>query len=169
MGSRAAIRHRGGMTTLAAPAAPLGYDSPAPSLPRLLASGLVAVIGVIVLSIAVGNFVVGSSPTIVPAQTDVAQRLVAATPIVVVLGLLHLLAAVILAWAGDGLRLVAVLAAGLASLAAASSAAMLAAGVDPFGVAARGHGTTGEIGLLIVAAILYGTAAVAGGSGSPEA
>lgn len=123
---------------------------------------------VIVFSIAIGNQVVGSSHTVVPAQGDVALRLVASTPVLVLIGLLHVAVAFALAHGRDGVRIVAVLASGLTSLAAASSAAMLAAGVDPFALAGGGQISTGAIGLLAVAAVVYGTAAVAGGSGPVE-
>ena len=156
------------MTTSASPAQARPTVHHLPSLARLVAAGLVATMAVIVFSIAIGNQVVGSSNTIVPAQGDVAVRLVASTPILVVIGLLHVAVAFALAHGRDGLRIVAVLASGLTSLAAASSAAMLDAGVDPFALAGGRQISTGAIGLLVVAAVVYGTAAVAGGSGTVE-
>jgi hypothetical protein len=157
------------MTALASPVqVPFADAAPSPSLPRLLAGGLVATIGVVILSIAIGNYVVGSSHSVVPAQGDVALRFVAATPTLVAIGLLHVVAAVALARGRDGLRIVAVLATGLTSLAAAASAAMIAAGIDPFTWSGAERPSTGGIALLIVAAILYGIAAVAAGSGPPE-
>jgi hypothetical protein len=157
------------MTSLASPAQlPSAVRSSSPSLARLVAGGLIATMAVIVFSTAIGNQVVGSSRAVVPAQTDVALRLVASTPILVLIGLLHVAVAFALAHGRDGLRIVAVLASGLTSLAAASSAAMLAAGVDPFALAGGGRISTGAIGLLVVAAVVYGTAAVAGGSGPVE-
>jgi len=156
------------MTPSASPAQARPTVHHLPSLARLVAAGLVATMAVIVFSIAIGNQVVGSSHTIVPAQGDVAVRLVASTPILVVIGLLHVAVAFALAHGRDGLRIVAVLASGLTSLAAASSAAMLAAGVDPFALAGGRQISTGAIGLLVVAAVVYGTAAVAGGSGTVE-
>jgi hypothetical protein len=131
------------MTTSASPAqVPLTVRH-SPSLARLVAAGLVATMAVIVFSIAIGNQVVGSSHTIDPAQGDVAVRLVASTPVLIVIGLLHVAAA-------------------------ASSAAMLAAGVDPFALSGGRQISTGAIGLLVVAAVAYGTAAVAGGSRPEE-
>jgi hypothetical protein len=141
---------------------------PLPSLPRLIAGGIVATLGILVFSIAIGNFVVGSSHAVVPAQGDVALRFVAATPVLVVIGLLHLVAAIALVRGRDGLRIVAVLATGLTSLATAASAAMIAAGVDPFSWSGAQPPSSGGIGLLIIAALLYGTAAVAAGSGPVE-
>ena len=124
--------------------------------------------GILVLSIAVGNFVVGSSHALVAAQSTEARHLVAATPVLVVIGLLHLLVGVALTRGRDGLRIVAVLVTGLTSLAAASSAAMFAAGVDPFTWSGAGRPPTTGIGLLVVAAIVYGVAAIAAGSGPVE-
>jgi hypothetical protein len=157
------------MTILASPVQrPTVASPPSPSLPRLVAGGLVAIIGVVVFSIAIGNFVVGSSHTVVPAQGDVALRYVAATPLLVVIGLLHLVVALALVRGRDALRIVAVLATGTASLVAASSAAMFAAGIDPFSWSGGGQPTTGGIGLLVLAAVLYGTAAVVAGPGSAD-
>ena len=158
------------MTSLASPIQhSLHADhKPLPSLPRLIAGGIVATLGILVFSIAVGNFVVGSSHAVVPAQGDVALRFVSATPVLVVIGLLHLATAIALVRGRDGLRIVAVLATGLTSLAAAASAAMIAAGVDPFSWSGTQPPSSGGIGLLIVAALLYGAAAVAGGSGPVE-
>jgi hypothetical protein len=154
------------MTTLASPVqVPLAERPHVPALPRLAAAGIVATIGVMVLSIAIGNYVIGSSHAVVPAQGEVALRFVAATPILVAIGLLHMLTALALVHGRDGLRLLAVLVTGLTSLAAASSAAMIAAGVDPFSWSGAAHPSAGGIGLLVIAAVLYGTAAVAGGSG----
>jgi hypothetical protein len=155
------------MTTLAAPVQrPLLADpSSLPSLPRLLAGGLVSTMGIVIFSIAIGNFVIGSSHAVVPAQGDVAVRFVAATPLLVGIGLLHMLAAIALVRGRDGLRIVAVAATGLMSLITAASAAMIAAGVDPFSWSGADRPSTGGIGLLVVAAIVYGAAAIAGGSG----
>ena len=158
------------MTSFASPVQPslhVGHK-PLPPLPRLIAGGIVATLGILVFSIAIGNFVVGSSHAVVPAQGDVALRFVAATPVLVAIGLLHMIAAVAFVRGRDGLRIVAVLAAGLTSLAAAASAAMIAAGVDPFSWSGTQPPSSGGIGLLIVAALLYGSAAVAAGSGPVE-
>jgi len=126
------------MTTLASPVqVPFADSPPAPALPRVLAGGIVATIGIMVFSIAIGNFVVGSSHAVVPAQGDVALRFVAATPILVAIGLLHMVVALALVRGRDGLRLVAVLVSGLTSLAAAASAAMIAAGRRPVQLVGR--------------------------------
>jgi hypothetical protein len=167
-----ANRHRLDMTILASPVQrPLVADPSLPSLPplqRLLAGGLVATVGIAIFSIAIGNFVVGSSHAVVPAQGDVALRFVAATPLLVGIGLLHLLAAIAFVRGHDVVRIVAVTASGLMSLATAASAAMIAAGVDPFSWSGAERPSTGGIGLLVVAAIIYGAAAIAAGSGPTE-
>jgi len=119
-----------------------------PSLPRLVAAGLVATVGIAILSVAVGGYVVGSS------HLHVASRAVGA---------------IALARGGDLLRLGAALASGLMGIGAAASAVMLVAGIDPFGAAARvAHAPAGSLGLLIVAALAYGAAAVAAGAGPAE-
>jgi len=124
--------------------------------------------GVVILSIAVGNYVVGSSQAVSSSQAAVAHRLVAATPVLVAIGLLHLVAAVALARGRDVLRMAAVLASGLTALAAATSAAMFAAGVDPFSASGSGRAPASGIAILAIAAVLHATAAVAAGSGPVE-
>ena len=124
-------------------------------------------IGIVILSIAVGGYVVGSNAMAV-AQEDEARNLVGATPILVAIGLVHLLAAVALVRGRDVLRLAAVLASGLAAVAAASSAAMFAVGVDPISWSGGGHASASGLGILAILAVLYGTAAVVAGSGPPE-
>ncbi len=156
-----------GMTALASPAT-VSPTADRPSVGRLIGGMIVGAIGAVVLSIGIGNFVVGSSHAVVPAQGDVARALVATTPAFVAIGLLHVLAAVVLVRGRDLLRVVAVFTTALGALAAATSAAMLAAGVDPFGGTGGGHPATGAVGVLVVAAVLYGSAAVAGGSGPVE-
>ncbi|HEX5823748.1 MAG TPA: hypothetical protein VFY18_04735 [Candidatus Limnocylindrales bacterium] len=160
------------MTSFASPVQHPFPDAPAaptaPSLPRLLGGGLVATMGIVVFSIAIGNQVVGSSHALVASQAEAARHLVTATPILVAIGLLHVITAVALARGRDGLRIVAVLVTGLASLAAASSAAMFAAGVDPFSWSGGGQPPTSGVALLVIAAIAYGSAAVAAGSGPAE-
>jgi hypothetical protein len=155
------------MTTFASAVQPSSLAVPSsssPSLPRLVGGGLVAMMGVVILSIAVGNYVVGSSQAIGSSQAAMAHRLVAATPVLVAIGLLHLVVAVALARGRDLPRIAAVLASGLAALAAAASAAMFAAGVDPFNASGSGAAPTSGIAILVIAALLHGTAAVAAGS-----
>jgi hypothetical protein len=158
------------MTALASsPTRPFGHTpaSPSlPSLPRLVAGALLATIAIVIFSIAVGGFVVGSHAA--ARQADEARNLVGATPILVAIGLLHLLAAVALVRGGDVVRRAAVLASGLATLAAASSAAMFAAGVDPISWSDGPHASASGLAILAVLALLYGTAAVAAGSGPAE-
>jgi hypothetical protein len=156
------------MTALASPATrPFTHSPSSPSLPRLVGGALVATIGIVILSIAVGGYVVGSN-AMHAAQADEARNLVGATPILVAIGLVHLLAAVALIRGRDVFRLAAVLASGLAAVAAASSAAMFAAGVDPISWSGGGHASASGLGILAILALLYGTAAVAAGSGPPE-
>jgi predicted nicotinamide N-methyase len=127
----------------------------------------VATIGIVILSIAVGGYVVGSN-AMDAAQADEARNLVGATPTLVAIGLVHLLAAVALVRGRDVLRLAAVLASGLAAVAAASSAAMFAVGVDPISWSGVGHASTSGLGILAILGVLYGMAAVVAGSGPPE-
>jgi len=159
-----------GMTALTATRSqpPLSVTA-SPSLPRLVAAGLVATVGIAILSVAVGGYVVGSSHLHVASQADEARRLVGGTPMLAALGLLHLVGAIALARGGDLLRLGAALASGLMGIGAAASAVMLVAGIDPFGAAAGvAHASAGSLGLLIVAALAYGAAAVAAGAGPAE-
>ena len=156
------------MTVLAAPIAHRPLSIPTtPSVPRLIGGALVAAIGIAILSIAVGGYVVGSTHVHVASQADEAARLVGTTPALVAIGLGHLLAALALARGRDLLRIGAALVAGLMALAAASSTAMFAAGVDPFG-GGHAHPSPGALALLVVAALAYGTAAVVAGSGPAE-
>jgi len=163
------------MTVLAAPIAHRPLSIPTtPSVPRLIGGALVAAIGIAILSIAVGGYVVGSTHVHVASQADEAARLVGTTPALVAIGLGHLLAALALARGRDLLRIGAALVAGLMALvaglmalAAASSTAMFAAGVDPFG-GGHAHPSPGATALLVVAALAYGTAAVVAGSGPAE-
>jgi len=162
-------RHRDGMTALASPIShrPL-HVATAPSVPRLIGGGLVATIGIAILSIAVGGYVVGSAHLLVAAQADEARRLVGTTPLLVAVGLLHLVVALALVRGRDIVRIGATLVSGLMALAAAGSVAMLAAGVDPFGGSSATRGSAGGLLLLLLAALAYGTAAVAAGSGPAE-
>jgi hypothetical protein len=168
MRSRSA--QRGAMTALASSATRPFSHTPAspetPSLPRLVAGALLATIGIVIFSVAVGGYVVGTHA--VSSQADEARKLVGATPILVAIGVLHLLAAVALVRGGDVVRHAAVLASGLASLAAAGSAAMFAAGVDPISWSDGPHASPSGLAILAVLTLLYGTAAVAAGSGPVE-
>jgi hypothetical protein len=156
------------MTALAAPIAHRPLPVPTtPSVPRLIGGGLVAAIGISILSIAIGGYVVGSAHLHVASQADEARRLVGTTPALVAVGLLHLLAALALARGRDLLRVGAAFASGLMALAATSYAAMLAAGVDPIG-GRDPHPSAGALVLIVIAALAYGTAGVAAGSGPTE-
>jgi hypothetical protein len=161
--------HCGGMTALASPISHRPLHVPAAaSVPRLIGGGLVATIGIAILSMAVGGYVVGSAHLLVAAQADEARRLVAGTPMLVAVGLLHLVGAVALVRGRDIVRIGAVFVSGLMALAAAGSVAMIAAGVDPFGGSRAAQGSAGGLLLLLLAALAYGTAAVAAGSGPSE-
>jgi hypothetical protein len=156
------------MTALASPLTrPFGPAPTSHSLPRLVGGALVGTIGIVILSVAVSGYVVGSHSG-VAAQADEARNLVGATPILVAIGLLHLLTAVALVRGRDVLRIAAVLASGLAALASAASAAMFAAGIDPISWSGTQHASTSGLGILAVLAFAYGAAAVAAGSGPVE-
>lgn len=161
--------HRHVMTSLASPVQrPIVAGPASPAVPRLIGAGIVATMGVVVFSIAIGNQVVGSSHVLIPAQAEAARHLVATTPILVGFGLLHIVLAVVLVRGRDLFRLAAVLVTGLISLATASSAAMVAAGVDPLSWSGPATPSTAGLGLLVIAALAYGAAAVSAGSGAVE-
>ncbi|HZC33546.1 MAG TPA: hypothetical protein VE640_09705 [Candidatus Bathyarchaeia archaeon] len=124
--------------------------------------------GVVILSIAVGNSGVDSSQAVASSRAAMAHRLVAATPVLVGIGVVHLVVAVALARGRNVLGIAAVLVSGLAALAAAASAAMFAAGVDPFSASGSGRAPTSGIAILVIVALLHATAAVAAGSGPVE-
>jgi hypothetical protein len=139
-----------------------------PSLRRLLGAAIVAGIGAVVLSVAVaGNFVGGMS-NLPGAAADDARSLGAAVPWIVALGLVHLIVAAALAAGRELVRMIAAVLTGLAALAAAGAAAMTAAGIDPIGSSATGHASAAGVGILAVAALLYGAASLLAG-GTSEA
>ena len=119
---------------------------PAPSLVRLAPAALVGAMGVIVLSVAFSGYVVGSSHDLPAEVSGDARALVAATPAIAAVGLLHLLVA----------------------LAAGTSAAMLAAGVDPVGWSSAAHPIGVGVGMMAIAAAVYGLAAFVGGIGPAD-
>jgi hypothetical protein len=159
------------MTAFAAPAyRPSTNPAASPSVPRLIAAALVGAIAVVIVSIAIGGYVVGSMHVRIASQAAEARNLIGTTPFLVAVALMHLLAAVALARGRDLIRLAAVIVAGLASIAAAATAAMLAAGVDPIGgTTPSGPPAPSTIAALVIAAVLYGTAAVAAVSDPPDA
>jgi hypothetical protein len=138
-----------------------------PSLRRLLGAAIVAAIGAIVLSVAVAGNFVGGMPNLPGAAADDARSLGATVPWIVALGLVHLIVAAALAAGRELVRMVAAVLTGLTALAAAGAAAMTAAGVDPLGSSA-GHPSAAGVGILAIAALLYGAASLLAG-GSSEA
>jgi len=140
----------------------------APSLVRLAPAALVGAMGVIVLSVAFSGYVVGSSHGLPAEVSDDARALVAATPAIAAVGLLHLLVALAFARGRDAVRLVAASVTGLVALAAGTSAAMVAAGVDPVGWSSAAHPIGAGVGTMAIAAAVYGLAALVGGIGPAD-
>lgn len=139
-----------------------------PPTRRLIAAAIVGGIGVIILSIAFGAFVATTRLTVSPAALGDARALTASIPAIVAIGLLHLVAAAGILRRRDVVRIAAAVVTGLSAIAAGTAAAMLFAGVDPLGPSSASHPTGGGIGILLVAAMLYGLAALAAGSGPAE-
>jgi hypothetical protein len=139
-----------------------------PSLRRLLGAAIVAGIGAIVLSVAVAGQFVGSMSNLPGAAAADARSLHAAVPWIVALGIVHLVVATGLAAGRELVRMVAAVLTGLVALAAAGAAAMTAAGIDPLGTSATGHPSASGVGILAIAALLYGAASLLAG-GSSEA
>jgi len=141
---------------------------PAPSLTRLAAAALAGALGVIVLSVAFSGYVVGSMHWLPAEVSGEARALVAATPTIAVIGLLHFVVALAFVRGREVARLAAAVVTGLVALAAGTAAAMLAAGIDPFGPSSVAHPAGAGAGALAVAAIVYGLAASLGGIGPSD-
>ncbi len=131
-----------------------------PSLRRLLGAAIVGGIGAIAFSIAIANSFVGTLHHL-PAAS-------AAVPWFVGIGALNVVVAAALAARRDVVRTIAAVITGLTALAAATAAAMTAAGVDPFGLSGSGQPAPSGVGILAVSAVLYGAATLLAG-GSSEA
>lgn len=136
-----------------------------PSLRRLLGAAIVGGIGASLFSVAVAGAFVGSKAELAGASAADAGPIVAAVPWIVLAGVVHVLLAAALAAGREVVRTVAAVVTGLTAVAAATAAAMTAAGVDPFGLSGSGHPSSSGVGILAVAAVLYGaTTLLAGGS-----
>jgi drug/metabolite transporter (DMT)-like permease len=142
---------------------------PTAPLPRhLVAGGLIGAVAAVSFSVAVGSFVVGSTHRLQPATATVASSLVAAVPLFVIAGLVHLVLAAALLLGGRRVRMPAVALAALAAIVAIGSAAMLLTGLDPFGGPRAGHPTTQGVAVLLLAAAAYGIAALLANPASAE-
>jgi hypothetical protein len=138
-----------------------------PSARRLLGAAIVAALGVVAFSVAVGGFVAATRFALPTHAAADARALLAGVPAIVAVGLVHLLVAGAMLSGRELVRLLAVAATGLTAIAAAAASAMVAAGVDPLGGSAAGHPSAG-VGILAVGAVLYGVAAVAAGTAPTE-
>jgi hypothetical protein len=140
------------------PAAPAG--SSAPLHRQLAAGGLIGAVAAASFSLAVGSFVVGSTHRLQPATAAEASSLVAAVPVYIIAGLIHLALAAALLLGGRRIRMAAVALTAVAAIVAIGSAAMLLGGLDPFGGPRAGHPTTQGVPVLLLAAAAYGIAAL---------
>ncbi len=138
---------------------------PATSPTWLAAAALAGAMGVIVLSIAFSGYVVGSMHWLPAEVAGEARALVATAPSIAAVGLLHLVVALAFARGREVVRLAAAAVTGLVALAAGTSAAMLAAGIDPFFPTSTGHPIGAGVGMMAIAATVYGLAAILGGIG----
>ena len=141
---------------------------PAPSLTRLAAAAVAGALGVIVLSVAFSGYVVGSMHSLPAEVSGEARALVAATPTIAALGLLHFVVALAFVRGREVVRLAAAAVTGLVALAAGTSAAMLAVGIDPLGPSSAAHPVGAGAGAMAVAATVYGLAAILGGIGPSD-
>jgi hypothetical protein len=156
------------MTVIASHPAHSPVRQAAPSARRLVGAAIVASVGVIALSVAVGGSVAASRFAL-PAETAAdAHALVGRVPAIVAIGLVHLLVAAAMLSRRELVRLIAVAATGLVAIAVAAASAMTAAGVDPFGGAAGAHASGTGVGMLALAAVLYGAAALFVGTAPEE-
>lgn len=137
-----------------------------PSLRRLLGAAIVGALGAIVLSIAFAHNVVGSMSNLPGSVAADARSLTANVPWIAAIGLAHLVVAVALAAGREVVRMAAAILTGLVAVAAAGAAALTAAGIDPFGRSGAGHASATGVGILALAAILYGAAALLAGGRS---
>ena len=127
---------------------------------RLLAGAIVGSVGVIVLSIAFGEFVVASRPNLAAEG----RSLLAGIPSITALGIVHLLVAFGLASGGGAARRIAQ---GLTGIAGATVGLAVVLGATPLGPRlpiATPHLAGTALGMLLVLAALYAAAAVLGRS-----
>ena len=147
---------------------PLRRPTPAPATPgRLVAGAIVASAGVIAFSVAVGSFVVGSGHRLDAATAAQAGALVAGVPLLVLVGLLHLLVATALVIGTGAVRNLATALIGVAAIVAFGRVAVLLTGVDLTDGLRIGPSTTDGVAVLTIAAAAYGTAAVVAGPIGP--
>jgi len=146
---------------------PTRRPAAAPIGRRLIGGAIVAGIGAVILSVAVGGQVVGTMRDLPAATAADAATLRAAVPWVVVLGLVHVVVGAALATGRDLFRVIAAAITGLAAITLGAAAAMVAAGIDPIGRDAPSVAPAG-VAILAVTAALYGAAAALAGTGPVE-
>jgi hypothetical protein len=156
------------MTALA-PSRPAATHRGQPSGRRLIGASLIGSLGAIAFSIAVGAAVAASKAGIAPGPAADARTLHSWLPAIVAIGVAHLVVAALLLSGRDLVRIAGVVVSGVVAIAAGAAAAMVAAGIDPFAGSAAGHPSSAGAGILGLAAVLYGAAALAAASGPTEA
>ena len=139
-----------------------------PSARHLVGASIVASLGAITLSIALGGFVAASRFALPAEAAADAHALVGRVPAIVAIGLVHVLVAAAMLNRRDLVRLTGVAVTGLVAVAAATASAVVAAGVGPFGGSAAAHPAATGAGILALAAMLYGAAALAVATGPAE-
>jgi hypothetical protein len=127
---------------------------------RLLAAAIVGSLGIVVLSVALGAFVVGSRHDLPASAAGDARSLVAAVPWIVSGGLAHLLVAAAIASGGRRVKRAAAVATVVAAVAVAAVAAIRAAGVDPVTLARTGQPAAKLVAEILVVGAAYAAAAV---------
>lgn len=152
------------MTALRSPARPTTIAHPPAR--RLIGAAIVAAIGVIVLSVAFGDFVVGSRHDLPAAVASDARSLIGDVPWIALVGLVHLAVAIAMASGGGTVRAGARVASALAGVVAGGVAVAAAAG-DVIPAWTGGHRPT-EIVLVAVVAAAYGAAAVLAGGDATD-
>ena len=139
-----------------------------PPAHRLIAGGLVGAAGITAFSIAVGSYVVGSQHRLAASTAAEASALIAATPLFVIVGFIHLAVAAGIVAGRGVVRTAALLATGAAALVAVTRSAMLLSGIDPTGGPNAGHPTTQGVAIWLIAAAAYGVAALAAARSGPD-
>ena len=87
---------------------------------------------------------------------------------IVAIGIAHLIVAGLMLSARDLVRIAGSVISGVVAIAAAAGSVMIAAGIDPIGRSASGRPGGAGVWILALAAVLYGSAALAAGSRSAE-
>ncbi|MFL5668047.1 MAG: hypothetical protein ACJ77U_01540 [Chloroflexota bacterium] len=127
---------------------------------RLLAAAIVGSVGVIVLSVAFGQFVVASRPNVAVEG----RSLLAGIPAITALGIGHLLVAFGLASGGRTARHVAQALTGVAAATVGALVLLGATAVGPRLAIATPHVTGSAVGMLLVLGALYAVATILGRS-----